>query len=353
MRSDVYFLKLDSSDKEERVQALKKLLVGITRFLEYEKDEFIPVKLTIGDSPCVYNLGPELVKLVVSEIKNKGAKPFLFDTSVIYKGERQNAVDHLTLAQSKGFGHSRVGAPFIISDGVLGRDGKEFVINCEHINKIKVPSFVGLLDSLLVLSHITGHIVSRYAGAIKNVAMGMSCRPTKQVLHSSLKPSVIGKNCTACGCCIAVCPVNAISFLKAKAFIEPGLCIGCGECICACKFNAVYINWHEDPYIFCKRMVEVANFILSKFKNKFFLNFALDITKECDCISTKDEKMVSANIGILASNDIVSIDKATIDLLNKNKKSVFFREENSVYKAMLEYAKDSGLGNLEYNLVNL
>jgi len=333
--------------------ALKKLLVKTASFFAYKKDEFVPVKLTIGDSACIYNISPELVKAVVSEIKKSKSKPFLFDTSVIYKGERQNAVDHLNLAQSKGFGYTRVGAPFIIADGVFGQDGREFSINEPYIGKIKVPSFIGMVDSLVVLSHVTGHIVSRYAGAIKNVAMGMSCRSAKQVQHSSLKPSVIAKNCVACGCCINICPVKAISFVKEKAVINQQLCVGCSECICACKFDAIYINWHEDPQIFCRRMSETAYHILSKFKNKFFINFAFDITKECDCISSKDEMMVSQNIGILASDDIVSLDRATLDLIAKNEISDFFGAKNEMYENMLTTAEVKGLGKIQYELVEV
>jgi hypothetical protein len=353
MKSDVYFIKIEGSSIESRVLAFKKLFIAINQFLPYRKDELVALKITIGDSPCVYQLSPDLINIAVSEIKKKQAKPFLFDTCVIYKGQRQNAVDHLRLAEKKGFGYSKLGAPFIIADGLLGQDGKEYEINSAHIKKIKIPSFIGYLNSLLVLSHATGHIVSGFACAIKNVAMGMSCRPTKQVQHSSLKPNIISKNCTACGCCIAICPVGAISLKKEKAFINQALCIGCGDCICACKFDAVYINWQEEPEVFCKRMVEVANFILSKFQNKFFLNFAFDITKECDCISAKGEPMISADIGILASADILSLDKATLDLANKNRKTDFLKDTRHVYEAMFEYAKDSSMGNLEYNLIDV
>lgn len=343
MKSDVYFIKVKTNNTEERIAALKKLLHKVDAHLKYAKDEFVPVKLTIGDSACVYNLSPNLVKSVITQLKNKGAKPFLFDTCVIYKGERQNAVDHLNLAQTKGFAHARVGAPFIIADGLFGQDGREFEIGAKDITKVKLPSFVGILDSLLVLTHVTGHIVSRYAGAIKNVAMGMSCRATKQIQHSSLKPSVLSAKCQACGCCLAICPAQAISYVKGKAFIDPKYCLGCGECICACKFNCININWHEDPLIFCRRMVEVADFILSKFKNKFFLNFALDITKECDCISTKDEKMIAQNTGILASSDVLALDKATADITGfKN-----------IYEDMFSHAQKVGLGNLEYNLIEI
>ena len=351
MKSEVYFARLSSDNPEARVSLLKKLLEFIGPFRSYKKDELVPVKLTIGESNCVYHLSPELVKIIVLKIIDQGARPFLFDTSVIYQGQRQNAVDHLALAEKKGFGYAGVGAPFIVADGLLGLDGREFNIEASHIKKVRIPSFIGMLDSLVVLSHITGHILSGYAGAIKNVAMGMSCRSTKLVQHASVKPSVVAKKCTACGCCIAVCPVRAISYKEKRASISNKICIGCGECLCACKFDAIPVDWGESPEIFSKKMAEVAHFILPKFKDKFFINFALDITKECDCLSTKDDKMVSGNIGILASSDIVSLDKATADLANQNKKSDFFSEAKDRYEPMLEYAARIGLGSLEYALI--
>jgi len=353
MKSDVYFIEVKANELEVRCNALQKLLEKISPFRDYKKDEFIPVKLTIGDSQCVYNIHPELVKIIVSDIKKTKAKPFLFDTNVIYKGERLNAVDHLTLAQSKGFGHAKVGVPFIIADGMFGQDGKEYVIDSDYIKKIKVPSFIGSLENLLVLSHATGHILSGYAGAIKNIAMGMVSRPTKQVQHSSLKPHVIDKKCIACGCCVKICPTQAISFKEEKAFINQAKCIGCGECLCACKFYAISINWSEDHDIFAKRIVEVAHFMLSKFKNKFFITFGFDITKECDCISIKNELIFSENIGILASRDPLSIDKAMVDLVNKEKDLFEETDLLETYKTIFDYGYKKGLGALDYNLIKI
>ena len=354
MKSDVYFIKLHDNDAEARGSSLQRLLRTLDPFSFYKIGEFIPVKLTIGDTKCVYNINPELVKIIIREIKNKKAKPFVFDTNVIYKGSRGNAVDHLILAQNKGFTHSKIGAPFIIADGLFGYDGKEHSLNLEYLKKIKIPSFIGMVESLVVLSHATCHILSGYAGAIKNVAMGMVSKPAKQVQHSSLKPHVIDEICVSCGLCIEVCPVNAISFNTIrKAFIDQAKCIGCGECLSACKFDAIFINWDEDIHIFLKRLAAAASFILSKFKNKFFINFAFDVTKECDCISTKNEKLVCRDIGILASNDIVSIDAATIDLINKDGDIILKEKSQHAYKKILEYAHERGLGNPQYNLITI
>lgn len=351
MKSDVYLIKITETDIKHRTSALLKLLTTIDPFSIYKKNEFIPVKLTLGDKKCIYHLAPEIVKLVTSEIKHKQAKPFLCDTNVIYKGSRTNAVDHLELVQNKGFAHSKVGAPFIILDGIFGQDGKKYKLDSEYIKNIKLPSLIGMLDNLVVLSHVTGHLLAGYGGAIKNIAMGLTSRSTKQIEHSSVKPHVIERNCTSCGCCIDICPVQAISLVN-KAFIDKKICIGCGECICACKFDAIYLNWNEDKDIFSKRMVDVTKFILSKFKNKFFINFAFDITKECDCISKKSEKIIHEDIGILASTDILALDKATVDLINKDE-DIISNEQTDSYKTLLEYGSEKKLGNLEYNLIQL
>lgn len=353
MKSEVFFIELKTSNLGERISALEILLSNVSPFKNYKENELLPVKITLGDSTCVYHVAPELVKTIVTEIKKKKAKPFLFDTNVIYKGSRQNAVDHMTLAQNKGFGYTKVGAPFIVADGVLGRDGIDLHTNGEFIKKVKTPSFVGMTDSLVVITHATGHILSGYAGAIKNVAMGMSCKGTKQVMHSSIKPNIMANKCTACGQCIKICPASAISMVNGKAFINQERCIGCGECLCACNFNAIKLNWGEDHDVFCKRMAETATAILAKFKNKFFINFLFDITIECDCISTKSDKIITENIGILASNDPVAIDKATVDLCN-SKLDVFKENKLSLsYNTMINHAAKIGLGNIGYDLVKI
>jgi uncharacterized Fe-S center protein len=351
MKSDVIFIPVQAKDPATRAACLEKLLKTIPPWGSFKKDVLVPVKITIGDASCVYHLRPDLVKVVIDALRAQGAKPFLFDTSVIYKGSRQNAVDHLTLAHAKGFHQAGVGAPFIVADGLWGQDGKDFSVDAQHIKRVKTPSFVGVCESLVVLSHATGHVFSGFAGAIKNVAMGMSCRATKQVQHSSMKPCVDAAQCTGCGCCARICPVNAIAFdAKGKARIDAEICVGCGECLCACQFDAVCVNWDEEMDVFCARMDEVAHFILSKFKNKLFITFAFDITQECDCISTKDDRLISGDVGILASADPLALDKATADLMSDEFR---FLKEHSAYQHMFTYAEKIGLGSLDYRLIKI
>ena len=114
---------------------------------------------------------------------------------------------------------------------------------------------------------------------------------------------------------------------------------------------------HPDTFdggvLFAKRMIDVAGFVLSKFKHKFFINFAFDITKECDCISTKTDPIIAKNIGILASSDPVSLDIATLDLINKENPQFRTLRPHGVCNKMLDYAAKTKLGNSKYNLIIL
>jgi hypothetical protein len=351
MRSEVYFIRLKKGQSPSA--CLKTLLSKIEPCLsQFKKDSFVGIKMTVGDEKNTGYIKPEIVRILVENLKDRGARPFVFDTNVIYKGKRQNAIDHLNLAYRKGFTPHNLGCPYIIADSVFGTDSKAIKVDFKNIKEIKVPSLVGVLEDLIVLTHITGHIMSGYAGSIKNVAMGMASRAGKQIQHSSLKPAIKEESCTMCGCCMEMCPVSAISEKDERAFINSKICVGCSECISACKFDAVKINWQEDVDVFVERMTEYACGILSRIKRKIFINFALDITEECDCISGDDPKIID-DIGILASKDILAVDKACFDMLTSDR-DVFSR--NGKIKAHLhqfEYAQKIGLGRLSYKLISV
>jgi uncharacterized Fe-S center protein len=338
--------------KGQRVQDCFQALLGsLDPYLsQFKKGSFVGIKMTIGDKKSTGYIKPEVVSLLVKKLRKQGAKPFVFDTNVIYKGQRQNAVDHLTLAYNKGFTPGKLGCPYIIADGVFGSDSVAIKVDSDGISEIKVPSLVKVLEDLIVLSHVTGHMMSGYAGAIKNVAMGMASRAGKQVQHSSLKPVIDADKCTLCGTCIEMCPVSAISELRGRAYINFDHCVGCGECIAACKLDAVVINWQEDPLVFIERMTDYANGILSKIKRKVFINFATDITLECDCICGDDHRIVD-DIGVLASEDILAVDKACYDMLTGERDILSRGGKLNAHLHQFEYAEKIGLGRIDYKLI--
>ena len=252
MKPKVYFKSiLDSKDRKDCLRGLLYCLEPVLS--EFKSGQIVGIKTTIGDSKGVTFTKPDIIRVLVERLKALKLKPFVFDTNVIYRGRRMNAVDHLNLAAGKGFSPQKLGCPFIIADGVFGTDSKAIEFKSKHLKDIRVPSLVGVLENLIVVSHVTGHMLSGYAASIKNVAMGMASRAGKQTQHSLLKPSVIKNKCTLCGCCMQICPVEAISEKQDKAFIDSSVCVGCGECISACKFDAIYINWQEDTNIFVER----------------------------------------------------------------------------------------------------
>ena len=89
-------------------------------------------------------------------------------------------------------------------------------------------------------------------------------------------------------------------------------------------------------------------------KIRQFINFGIKITKECDCLA-KDDPRIVADIGILASFDPVSIDKASLDLVNKASGRDIFKEVHPKRDGLrqLVYAFELGLGTLEYELIDL
>ncbi len=351
MKPEVYFSRLKKG--QARTICLKNLLSKVDTYLsDFKKGSFVGIKMTVGDEKNTGYIKPEIARILVETLKERGVKPFVFDTNVIYKGKRQNAVDHLNLAYRKGFTPDNLGCPYIIADSVFGTDSKIIKVDFRNIKEIRAPSFIRVLEDLIVLTHITGHIMSGYAGSIKNVGMGMASRAGKQIQHSSVKPWMKIENCTMCECCIEMCPVSAISEKKNKAFIDLKVCIGCGECISACKFEAVNINWHEDVDVFVERMAEYACGILSQIKRKIFINFAFDITEECDCISGDDPKIIE-DTGIFASKDILAVDKACFDMLTGDR-DIFSKDgKKKVHLHQFSYAEEIGLGKLDYRLIEL
>lgn len=246
MSSKVYLIESSQKDPPDSIKQKLQLLIKESSVLKcIKKDDLVAVKLTFGEKDNKGFINPAYVRVAVEEIKNLKAKPFLTDTNTLYKGERMNAVDHLALAAQHGFTHQTIGAPIIISDGLFGQDFCEVKIDKAYYKTVKIGSTAASCDVIIALSHFTGHMVTCFGGAIKNIGMGLANRAGKLMQHSSLGPSVSLNKCTGCRACIKVCPVNAIIINPDKAFIQRGVCIGCGDCIVACKFDAILINWDE------------------------------------------------------------------------------------------------------------
>lgn len=350
MKSKVYFSKGITVD---RVKNLFKSS-GFEKIIK--PNEFVAIKIHFGDEGNKGFINPKFAKAVGDEIKFLGARPFLTDTNVLYKSRRANALDHIAIALEHGFGYENTGCPIIIADGLTGSDYKEIAINGRHFKNIKIANAALECDSIICLTHITGHIVSGFAGSIKNIGMGLASRGGKLMQHFGISPKISAELCKSCGKCIISCPQNAIEKNNnAKPKIIRELCIGCGECAVVCRYGAVEICWKENPKQLQERMVEYAYGIINLKKGKCgFVNFVNHVTANCDCLA-KDEPLISADLGIFASTDIVALEKATGDLIvQKNKSDVFKKAYPDIdWTIQLEYAANLGLGSLDYDFIDI
>jgi uncharacterized Fe-S center protein len=92
----------------------------------------------------------------------------------------------------------------------------------------------------------------------------------------------------------------------------------------------------------------------------------MDVTPECDCEPWADLPIIP-DVGILAGEDIVAVDQASVDLVNGQRglresllKSAYepgedkFRALNGVdWGVQLSYAEELGLGTRSYELIDV
>lgn len=60
---------------------------------------------------------------------------------------------------------------------------------------------------------------------------------------SKRKAAISIQKCVACGCCMKVCPRNAITVPHGiHAVISHELCIGCGKCVKECPTSIITLE---------------------------------------------------------------------------------------------------------------
>lgn len=254
-----------------------------------------------------------------------------------------------------GFTKKICGANVIIPDDTKKENVAGKIINQRFIKTAKVARLFKEAEVLVGIAHFKGHIMTGFGGALKNIGMGCASREGKLKQHSGISPLVYVKKCIGCGECIKACPAGAIFMKDNLAYIDPAKCIGCATCIAVCPQSAIDVNWEAGGSNMQQKMVEYAYAVLKDKKaQSAFINFAIKITKECDCLAKDDPRIVD-DVGIFASGDPVSIDKASRDLVNKKAGKDIFKEAHPERNGFiqLEYAENLGLGNLEYELVEV
>lgn len=348
--SKVYFFETDLENFERNPKVLVNFLDTTEAFSRISKKDIVGIKIHFGEDKNQSYIKPHYIKNLVEKIKRLGAYPLLFDTNTLYGGKRSNAVDHFKLAFFEhNFGMLKV--PIIIADGLKGNDYIEVDTEGKHFKKAKVASLLRDLDFMLALSHLTGHMLTGFGASMKNIGMGCASKAGKMEQHCEVSPKVKQDICILCGQCIAICPQGAIRLKDNKIFINQDKCTGCAQCLSQCPKAALKIVWSENCPLLQEKMVEYTKAALKLCPRSFFVNFSIFITKECDCMN-QERKGAAKDLGILASQDILALDKATVDLVNKlNIKDVFEDfHENVNYNPQFKHASLLGLGSIDYQI---
>ena len=243
MKSKVFLAPvMDGAAVTQQVEALQKLYTAGELNKVVAKRDFVAIKFHVGEKNNTTHVKPELIRKIVDLAKEAGGQPFLTETSTLYKGERENAVKHIMHANRHGFGIEQTGAPFIMADGLTGNAEFEIQIEGELHKSVKVARDVVSADTLIVVSHATGHVVTGLGACIKNIGMGLASRMGKMREHSAMLPEVIQDKCRFCKKCIQWCPQETIIEKNGKAFIVAEKCIGCGSCLPYCPMGAIAID---------------------------------------------------------------------------------------------------------------
>ncbi len=323
MSSTVYFGDMRTTKNISMPEKLERICRGLKVFQNIKKGELVAITLHFGERGNTGFVRPLYIRRIVNLVREAGGKPFLTDANTLYRGMRSNAVDHINLAMEHGFSYATINAPIIIADGLRGKDYVEVQIDGKHFKKVKIGSAAYHADSLISVAHVKGHVLFGFGGAMKNIGMGLGARSGKQMMHADMKPDIIAKKCVGCGLCVKWCPTSSLSLQelpdrkKPLSVLNEATCIGCGECVVTCLSDAIKISWAGAPEAVQERTVEFAWAIAKDKKEKIgAVNFLMDISPDCDCLGRTDASIVS-DIGILASDDVVAVDRASIDLINR------------------------------------
>ncbi|MCP9611553.1 DUF362 domain-containing protein [Coprobacter tertius] len=370
-KSKVYFTNLHTTPSSNLLDKMERLVrkAGIAD-IDFNH-QFTAIKIHFGEPGNLAYIRPNYAARMADVLREMGAKPFLTDSNTLYSGHRSNAVDHLQSAMDNGFNPISAKCQVIIADGLKGTDYREIVIDQEFCRTAKIGTAIADADIIVTMNHFKGHEQTGFGGALKNLGMGCASVGGKLELHSASAPIVVAENCRGCNICVKNCAHDAIHLnMEHIATIDYEKCVGCGQCVALCQFDAAKLGKDDTSQrLNCK----IAEYTLAVLKGKphFHVSFIMNVSPECDCWNHNDAAIVP-DLGIAASFDPVALDMACADLVTgapaipgsklyeahshdhlAGKDKFTYLHPDTDWRAGLEHAEKIGLGNRDYELINV
>ena len=226
----------------------------------------------------------------------------IVETNTYYDGGRYTTENHRETLKVNGWTFCPV--DIMDEDGTTAlpvKDGKWFTEM--HMGK-NILNY----DSLFVLTHFKGHNKGGFGGSNKNIGIG--------------------------------CADGRIG--KAMIHTTPGS----------------DDMWDISNEEFMERMTESAKAVVDHFGEHIsYINVMRNMSVSCDCEGTAAEPVVTPNVGILASLDILAVDQACVDLVYAMKEeehhALVERIESRHGLRQLSYMKELHMGNDRYRLIDI
>ncbi len=335
----VYFKKLNEIN-EGINNVIYDMINTVVKDENVSLKSVVPLKVHFGEKGNVTYIKPEYMEGIKRYLKEENLDTCYIETNVLYKGSRTYTDDHIKTAHEHGF----TDLDIVIADGDDENMYNEIEVNLKNFKSCKIGAKFKDYNNYMIVSHFKGHGMAGFGGAIKQLAMGFASRGGKLHQHSESVPVIDENTCISCGACVMKCPVDAIE-MEGAAVIDSDICVGCASCTTICPVNAITNSWQVSN--FHEKLAEYA-YAAAKGNTNIYIQYAFDITAECDCNGSKMEP-IAPNIGVFVSTDPVAIDQATYDQFKKISDGHKFETANIT----LEHAESIGLGNREYELVEI
>ena len=301
-KSKVYFTNKITPDS----------LIEIYNALGVKLGGKVAIKISTGEpgKGPRYCLNPQLIGKFVNFLNGT-----IVETNVAYEGHRHTSEAHWETIKKHGYYD-------IAPCDILDDDG-DYSIPVENglvLKNVLAGNHMKNYDSFIILSHFKGHAIGGYGGALKNVAIGLSSADGKKVVHSGghVTDRIAGMTDDG-GIDSADKPVHDL-FLRSMADAN--------------KAFGKEIRSKGNPVV--------------------YINVANNISVDCDCDPEPDAPTMK-DIGIFASLDPVAVDQAAIDAVyaTPDSNDVIRRIEERYGLRTLDYAMELGLGNRDYDLIDI
>jgi len=157
---------------ERLSNAHRPYVAELRRLLEKMEAPFrggdrVGIKLHWGERGNRSFLPPDYAREIAHWLKEAGASPFLFDTTVLYSGGRRKAEDSLQTAAEHGYTGDFLGCPVVIADGMDGRSVVDLQTNYGHFSSVQVADIFDRADGYVIFSHFKGHMEAGSGGPSK------------------------------------------------------------------------------------------------------------------------------------------------------------------------------------------